>query len=781
MGNYTNKWADSVARDPGAGNLYLVVGMDMTSTYSNVTKIYISDTDGAGDVRDFDEVKEGDKITLTSELGQGEYTIVSISDVTGYRELVVEIESSFGTVANNTPVSIVLDVASSEPAAGIEEAPVDGKQYARQNEQWSEIEQAEFELTEQKPVVFKATMSTEQTIGGGDTRKVNLDTAGTDTHHAFTNGTFKPNVAGWYQVNGSVGSAVNVDNTEAKLYKNGSRVNATRGSSVFVDEGSYQFSKSSNFADVVYLNGTSDYLELRALMYGGVGNPVVTNDTGLTYLSAHLITGQATGIKGSVIGAGGGAAPIVAYESKLSAGCVLKDSIWKTIPFDNVIIDTHDSYDSATGYFKPSTAGWYQVSSMFGVGLLPENALFNLGIKKNDIFVVRQQNVSSPNSGYFNFDINGLVYLDGIDDYVTIQAYTESSGKADYTTPSSDATKNKFTAVLISGSSGGSGGGGSIWTDENGNAVLGKDNKKLTIDANVAELGAKSRITTDTKTLEFKVGSGGLPDFSLSDTEVILGSDTVTKTRLMGDVVLESEGKKLTLDVNGDYWFGKARITTDTPLLEFKAGSGDLPGVTISADGISTAQDITINYSPNDYYGMTVGTGNSEMVDGNTVVGARASEKQEGSINVTAIGNFALHRNNGSFNTAVGASALGGADNAIEATAVGYNALSGLESGYGNTAIGALAGNTLTSGENNTFIGQGAQPSSPIVSDEITLGDFRIAKLRMVTGAIIWDKSSRDIVELDTALNEVDKKLAIKDKLIEKLSARLDALEKKVK
>jgi len=112
VGNYTNKWADNVARDPEAGNLYLVYGMNISSRYDEVTKMYISDTDGDGDVRDFDEVKENDKVTLSSENGSGEYTIVTITDVGGYRELIVNTESANGTIANDTAVSVVLDIAS---------------------------------------------------------------------------------------------------------------------------------------------------------------------------------------------------------------------------------------------------------------------------------------------------------------------------------------------------------------------------------------------------------------------------------------------------------------------------------------------------------------------------------------------------------------------------------------------------------------------------------------------------------------------------------------------
>ena len=113
VAHYTNKWASNVARDPLAGNLYLVAGMDFTMKFEDATKIYISDTDGEGTVRDLDQVKKDDKITLTSDNGSGVYTIFDISELTGYRELILRKESATGTIANDTPLTIVLDVASS--------------------------------------------------------------------------------------------------------------------------------------------------------------------------------------------------------------------------------------------------------------------------------------------------------------------------------------------------------------------------------------------------------------------------------------------------------------------------------------------------------------------------------------------------------------------------------------------------------------------------------------------------------------------------------------------
>jgi len=65
-------------------------------------------------------------------------------------------------------------------------------------------------------------------------------------------------------------------------------------------------------------------------------------------------------------------------------------------------------------------------------------------------------------------------------------------------------------------------------------------------------------------------------------------------------------------------------------------------------------------------------------------------------------------------------------------TVVGYNALSSYSGPQGtNVAIGANAGSSLTAGGNNIIIGESAQASSTTVSNEITLGNASITKLRV--------------------------------------------------
>ena len=130
-------------------------------------------------------------------------------------------------------------------------------------------------------------------------------------------------------------------------------------------------------------------------------------------------------------------------------------------------------------------------------------------------------------------------------------------------------------------------------------------------------------------------------------------------------------------------------------------------------------------------------------------------------------------------NTYIGKNALASVTNGMFVVAVGEDALkNSAEGGAYNTAIGYNAGGDLTTGSGNTIIGYQAQASSPSVTNEVTLGGPDVTSTRL------WGTVTANGTPLTTALDvdtAIDKKLAIKDKLIEKLSARLDELEKKVK
>ena len=107
---------------------------------------------------------------------------------------------------------------------------------------------------------FSAYKNSAQTAFSGFA-KVKLDFEEFDTANCFdsvTNYRFTPNVAGYYQVNGCVTRAVTNCDLSVNLYKNGALFKY--GNTAYVSIG------SMTGAWLVYMNGSTDYLELYAYM-----------------------------------------------------------------------------------------------------------------------------------------------------------------------------------------------------------------------------------------------------------------------------------------------------------------------------------------------------------------------------------------------------------------------------------------------------------------------------------------------------------------------------------
>ena len=121
---------------------------------------------------------------------------------------------------------------------------------------------------------FSAYATGGQTISVTTFTKVQLNTEIFDTNSCFNNTTtyrFTPTVAGYYQVNGqcSMTSTTTVSRTLAAIYKNGNAVNY--GTDIETT-GSLRGVVSA----LVFMNGTTDYLELYVLA-NGVGTLTISS------------------------------------------------------------------------------------------------------------------------------------------------------------------------------------------------------------------------------------------------------------------------------------------------------------------------------------------------------------------------------------------------------------------------------------------------------------------------------------------------------------------------
>lgn len=122
---------------------------------------------------------------------------------------------------------------------------------------------------------FSVTPNAVQSVTLNTWTKIALQLEEYDTSNAFdavTNFRFTPNVAGYYAITGCV-SFTTSSTIASYIYKNGAQYRF----------GSYVTGYSSNVSAVIYLNGTTDYVEL----YGFTG--ATQNATVSSYFNGVLV------------------------------------------------------------------------------------------------------------------------------------------------------------------------------------------------------------------------------------------------------------------------------------------------------------------------------------------------------------------------------------------------------------------------------------------------------------------------------------------------------------
>ena len=129
---------------------------------------------------------------------------------------------------------------------------------------------------------FSANLNANQSISATTYTKIAFNAELFDTANAFdstTNYRFTPQVAGYYQLN--AGSAVNgtITGLYILIYKNGSNIART-----FTGTSAY-----ANISNLVYLNGSSDYVEVYLYAYGSPST--INGNTTETFFSGSLVRG----------------------------------------------------------------------------------------------------------------------------------------------------------------------------------------------------------------------------------------------------------------------------------------------------------------------------------------------------------------------------------------------------------------------------------------------------------------------------------------------------------
>ena len=137
---------------------------------------------------------------------------------------------------------------------------------------------------------FSAYANASQSITSSTFTKVAINTEEFDTnsyYDATTNYRFQPLIAGYYQVNGLVRCAgASPSQLLSSVYKNGSSY--ARGFEL-VGSGLTISSLSCSFSEIIFMNGTTDYLELYGFVTATTPTFNFSNSTATSRFSACLV------------------------------------------------------------------------------------------------------------------------------------------------------------------------------------------------------------------------------------------------------------------------------------------------------------------------------------------------------------------------------------------------------------------------------------------------------------------------------------------------------------
>jgi hypothetical protein len=128
---------------------------------------------------------------------------------------------------------------------------------------------------------FSAYQSSGQVIGASVATKIQFQTEVFDTAAAFdstTNYRFTPLVAGYYQATGGIYFGAGAQGNQLYIYKNGSN---------YLNN-AYITANGATMTGLVYLNGSTDYLELWCYLVSGSTLSGISSNT---YFQATMVRG----------------------------------------------------------------------------------------------------------------------------------------------------------------------------------------------------------------------------------------------------------------------------------------------------------------------------------------------------------------------------------------------------------------------------------------------------------------------------------------------------------
>jgi hypothetical protein len=226
-----------------------------------------------------------------------------------------------------------------------------------------------------------------------------------------TTGRFTPLTAGFYQVNAYTYNSGGNDYQWLKLYKNGVEAYAQ---AVTNDS---QFGSGIQIATVIYMNGSTDYLEMGSYYGAAVSTPVTApNFDSNTRFSAALINQTLTEVVGTT----------AAGSVCKSVSQAIASATFTKVTLNSVSADPQSWWNAANSRWIPTIPGYYQVDAMLTYNLTT-NGLYEAHIVRNGF---TQTNILMPAnsaiSGFVAGTLSAVVYMNGSTDYLELYTFQNS-------------------------------------------------------------------------------------------------------------------------------------------------------------------------------------------------------------------------------------------------------------------------------------------------------------------------------------------------------------------
>ena len=251
-------------------------------------------------------------------------------------------------------------------------------------------------------------------------------------YYNTSNGRFTPKTAGFYQVNAFLYNDGAYDYLWLQLFKNGvafqeNAANNERG-----------FGTGIQIAVVVYMNGSTDYLELGAYYGANSGTPVqAPKYSTSTLFSAALINQTLTEVVGT---------NAAGFASK-NATQAIPNATFTKVTLPAAPEDPSSWWNAANNRWIPTIPGWYQVNAMLTYTGLTASSLYETHIVKNGFTRANTLTQADVAVNTFCTGVGSIVlYMNGSTDYLELYTFQPSGAAQNI---DSNGTRTNLSISLV--------------------------------------------------------------------------------------------------------------------------------------------------------------------------------------------------------------------------------------------------------------------------------------------------------------------------------------------